>query len=178
MPVKGTTVCLNHGGKSPQVQRAAQRRLEAAAAALAVQTYGLSREVDPQQALLEEVHRTAGHVSWLGTLIAGLDQNELTQSSLMGGEKPAVWLELYQAERAHYARVAKAAIEAGVEERRVQLAEAQGEALGQVIRSIVGDILALFSAAGVPSEIVRRMQREEIPTVVRARLMEQAELGS
>jgi hypothetical protein len=49
---------------------------------------------------------------------------------------------------------------------------------GQVIRSIVGDILELFSAAGVAAEIVRRVQREEIPSVVRARLMQQPELGS
>lgn len=191
-PIKGGTVCRNHGGSAPQVRAAANRRLKEWAAQQAVITYGLPRDIDPHSALLEELHRTAGHVSWLAALVAELEATELKQLDTTGMfERASVWLEIYERERTHYARVAKAAIDAGIEERRVRLAEAHGEQLGQVIRAILGDvfillakIVALLAAAGVAAEIlrqvddlIRRIQREDVPDVVRTRLMEMAELN-
>lgn len=166
-----------HGARAPQVKAAAKRRVEAEKAAKAVATFGLPREIDPQSALLEEVHRTAGHVAWLSTLIGELDQGELKQLDMSEKfEKPSVWVELYQVERVHYARVAKMAIDAGIEERRVKLAEAHGEQLGAVIRNVLADVFALLGAAGVAAEIIRRVQRDQTPQVVRTRLLEMAEL--
>lgn len=60
-------------------------------------------------ALLEEVHRTAGHVEWLGLEVAAQPPTAL--------EAGSVWVELYQDERAHLVRLAKVAIECGVAER-------------------------------------------------------------
>jgi len=61
--------CRLHGGLSPSGIKAAGVQQ----ARLAVRAYGLPREVDPHSALLEELHRTAGHVAWLGSQVAGLD---------------------------------------------------------------------------------------------------------
>ncbi|RMI47594.1 hypothetical protein EBO15_01450 [Actinomadura harenae] len=48
-----------------------------------------------------------------------------------------MWMELYQSERVHLARVAKAALDAGVAERQVRLAEQQGELLAGAINRIL-----------------------------------------
>jgi hypothetical protein len=111
----------------------------------AVAVYGLPRDVDPHVALLEELHRTAGHVDWLSRRIAAFERaDELKQLAAGAGgatwERPAVWVELYQAERRHLAAVAKVCIEVGVEERRVSLAERQGALVAEAIRGILTDL--------------------------------------
>jgi hypothetical protein len=65
----GTGHCRLHGGASPNGRKHAQ----AQQAVAAVVTYGLAREIDPHQALLEELHRTAGHVAWLQIKVAELE---------------------------------------------------------------------------------------------------------
>jgi hypothetical protein len=49
-------------------------------------------------------------------------------------------VKLYQEERDRLVRVARAAIDAGVEEHQVRLAEAQAPQLAQVIRAILTDL--------------------------------------
>lgn len=166
-PVTGATVCRMHGGASPQVKRAAERRAKEQQAAQAVVTYGLAREIDPHTALLEELHRTAGHVAWLQAHIAELEQTDLTHLIVVNDdgrngktevidERPNVFVDLYQRERKHFADVAKTCIAVGIEERRITLAEQQGALLAQVIRGVLSDL-------GVAD-------RPEVATVVRKHL--------
>lgn len=147
----GTGPCKKHGGNTATHRKAGQQ----AAAERAVATLGLPVEVNPHEALLEEVHRTAGHVRWLAEVVADTEKADLVwglESETHKGAtefpgtdttraaKPSVWLELYHRERAHLVRVAKAAIDAGIDERRVQLAEQQGELVVQVIRATLNDL--------------------------------------
>jgi hypothetical protein len=131
----GTGRCKLHGGSTVSHRRAAQ--VEEARAA--VVTYGLPREVDPGQALLEEVHRTAGHVAWLASVVADLEREEVVWGVVEETDKPVTesgggtetkrkavphaYITLYQSERQHLARVSKAAIDAGVSERVVAVYE-------------------------------------------------------
>lgn len=142
-PVRGATVCAKHGGSAPQVRRKAKERVEHDRAVKAASTFGLPREVDPHSALLEELHRTAGHVAWLGDVVANLEKDELwgRVGGAAGGIPEAqrsIWVQLYQDERAHLAKVAKVCVDVGIEERRVRLAEDAGRQLASVIRAIVG----------------------------------------
>jgi hypothetical protein len=134
----GGTRCRFHGGASPRAKAAAARRLEHARAEKAVDTYGLPRDIAPEDALLEEVHRTAGHVAWLAQLVGELERRGLKQYATAEGgalwERPSVWVELYQKERAHLVGVCKTAIAAGLDERRVLLAERQGEMVAELLR--------------------------------------------
>jgi hypothetical protein len=136
---QGIGRCRLHGGNSPTHNRSAER----AQAAAAVATYGLPREVDPHTALLEELHRTAGIVAWLSAQVGELAENEV-HGPVGDGEhprhEPSVWIRLHQEERGHLARVAKTCVDVGIEERRVRLAESQGELLAQVIRSVLADL--------------------------------------
>lgn len=145
----GVGKCHLHGGCTPTHQRSAQTEL----ARQAVATYGLPREVDPAQALLEEVARTAGHVAWLAAKIAGMDEKDLewgvTEETVKGATEfpgtdttskavPNIWLVQYQWERKHLAAVSKAALDAGVAARQVALAEQQGAVLAGAISRILG----------------------------------------
>jgi hypothetical protein len=166
----GTGPCKLHGGMTPAHVKAARTHF----ARQAVATYGLPRDIDPAAALLEEVHRTAGHVSWLAAKIAELKESDLTWGVTQEIDKSAtafpgtdtkatarasVWLELYHRERAHLVRVSKAALDAGISERLVRLAEQQGAMLAEVIRRSADALLA--ELAGVlEGEAARRVRAE------------------
>lgn len=152
-PLEDQRVCGLHGGRSPRALAAAERRREERQATLAVESFGLPREVDPHTALLEELHRTAGAVQWLGALVADLEQEDLTWSltketrgtQLERGADtgktfqagPHAFVALWQAERKHLVDVSKACITAGIEERRVRVAEAAGQQLASVVRAVL-----------------------------------------
>jgi hypothetical protein len=171
--VTGQDDCRMHLGKKAQPAIAEARALEAARNA--VITYGLPRDIDPTDALLEEVHYTAGHVAWLREQVQALEPKALVWGVREQVDKSAtefagidtthaaavnMWLELYRWERKHLLDVTKAAISVGIEERRVKLAEAQGALLNQVIRRIVdrldlSEAQRLLLPVVVPEELRR-----------------------
>jgi hypothetical protein len=59
---QGYGSCKLHGGCTATGIKAAEHAM----AEQAIITYGLPREVDPHEALLEELHRTAGAVAYAG----------------------------------------------------------------------------------------------------------------
>lgn len=169
------TVCYSHGGRAPQTQAAVERRREQEAGRQAVVTFGLPREIDPQSALLEEVHRTAGHVAYLGQVVADLERADLKQLDTSERfDKPSVWVEMYQAERKHLVRVAAAAIGAGIAERQVRIAEEQGRMLAAVVHNVATDLIAALTAEGVSVDLLVRIQRDQLPDIARRRLLEGA----
>lgn len=162
----GGTVCAQfHGGAAGHIRAKARVRAREQGARAMVDTYGLPVEVTPEQAILAEVHRTAGHIAWLEQQIRALDPEALIWGVTRvkeGGEDRGtteeagvhVWLKLYQAERAHLAKVAADAIRVGIEARQVKLAEEHGSLVAQAIRGILAD-LKLTAA-----------QRALVPTIV------------
>ena len=148
-------VCGAHGGKSPQALAAAEQRAIAAKAAKAVVTFGLAVDVTPHQALLEEVARSAGVVRWLEERVRELDPGKIVAGTLtkvtgkqaMGqveyveqktGTHPL--LVIYQQERQHLVNVCRVAIAAGVEERRLQLAEQLGGIFADAMAAVLDDL--------------------------------------
>ena len=165
-PMAGQRVCNTHGGSSPQAKAAAERRIQTAQAEQAVQTFGLAREVDPRDALLEEVYRTAGAVDWLAKQVQALATKDVvwgraeeTDEGVKDKAAPSIWVQLYQQERLHLVRVCKETISAGVEERRVRLAEQQGSMLAGVIKAILGDLDLSPAQTAMVSTVVPRHLR-------------------
>jgi hypothetical protein len=169
-PMHGQSVCSTHGGKgrnrvvaSRQWEKERKLAGEMVRVERAVKTLGLPILTSPQQALLDEIARTAGHVQWLGNVVGNLDPDESTWGRTSEEHKegtdvgiteagsaidittttkmarPAVWIQLYQQERAHLVHVAKVAIQCGVQERAIKLAEEQGQLIAAVLRSVFED---------------------------------------
>jgi hypothetical protein len=185
-PVLGATVCRMHGGAASQVRAAAERRRREQALAAAAVTYGLPVDISPTEALLEEVRWTAGHVRWLRDRIQELERGQLTWGRVeyreKAGDKDAGWtevekagphvlLELYDRERQRLVDVTSAALRAGIEERRVRLAEGQGEMVAQALRRSLDGILSGLVQAGLNLALQQRWQAlvaEVVPRELRA----------
>jgi len=159
--VQGATVCVAHGGRAPQVKAAAARRQEEESARRQAARLGLSREVAPGEALLEEVRRCAGLVDFFeqrvvelhdkdeqlegpkSALVWGVtEETEITGGPMHGSTSkseaaPSVWYVLWTQERDRLVKASTAALKAGVEERRVRLAEQQGALVAAVIRRVL-----------------------------------------
>lgn len=195
-PVPGLDVCYYHGGATP-TSKAKSARFKADQQALVIfRTLGYDREVTPSEALLEEVQRTAGHVAWLrgmveqlepDALVAGVVRQETKDTVVMevgsGGMRilpgverkttqaaaPSVWYELYMREREHLVKVCAAAASAGIETRRIELAESQGQLVAGAIEVILAGLLAGLLKAGLdPRAIWSGLIREVVPTALRS----------
>lgn len=166
----GAGTCKLHGGKTTSHRTAAAKQQ----AAEAVKTFGLPREIDPRDALLEEVYRTAGAVDWLHRQVQALTPEAVIWGRTEeihkdAGEFPGVdttysaaahaWVQLWQAERKHLVAVSRAAVQSGIEERKVQLAEQQGAMLSDVIKRILGDLrLTPEQQRLAPDVVVRHLR--------------------
>jgi hypothetical protein len=118
-------------------------------------TLGTPREVDPGVALLEEIHRTAGHVAWLAQKVAELEDSEMVWSKVMTAKESVsggpgggytmrrrenrqtinAWYEIYMREREHLTRASAKALQVGIEQRKVHLAERGVDALETALSS-------------------------------------------
>lgn len=175
--MRGQDVCRFHGGATKKAREKAKERIVEEKARALVETYGRKIETTATEALLDEVQWTAGHVAWLRervqTIEAGVDAG--SESALVwgktkeksGGEDfgtteeavPSVWLRLYQQERTHLVKVCSEAIRAGIEERRIRLAEQQGQLVAQAIKAILDDLqLTAEQQAQVPEIVPRHLR--------------------
>lgn len=177
------TVCGFHGGNNPSAREKAARKvaLKEAEAKMeqerrrAVERFGLKRDVSPSQALLDELQWTAGNVEYfrlkmqeLGDdrLVMGLtkvtDDPEKGQRKTLEA-KPSVWYELWMRERAHLVKVAAAAARAGVEQRRIELAEQTGLLFASVVRRVLDSVLQVLLERG---HDVREFWDDEVRVIV------------
>lgn len=157
-PIPGSNVCINHGGRAPQVRRKASANMEYWEEMRRV-TQGLTsagidlEQKDPIRELLWAVATSSHAVKWLGYKVAelvtpdvsgdptadviGIDDEgnprRPTQAQLLYAADEQgtfrthpLWKE-WNAERQRHARFAKLAVDAGVSERMIRIAEAQSE---------------------------------------------------
>jgi hypothetical protein len=144
--------CKFHGGNNPGGRKNGAMLMAAAE----VEMYGLPEDIDPLQALEDELARTAGHVAWLRLQIGQVIEwdpddpdfeNKQTLIGPVGGGqggypeyKPHALLQLYRAERKHLVEVAAICIKVGIDERRVRLAEGQGGMIAMALKGILEDL--------------------------------------
>src|SRR4051794_35743629 len=133
--------CRLHGGSTPaQLERArrqvALRELAAMGGAIAV---------EPTQALLECVHRAAGQAAWLRMKVESLRDEELLCPGAHGGLMPHTWVRMEQEAIDRLARLSKMALDSGVAERHVRIAERTGQLIAAALHDAIGP-LALSAA--------------------------------
>lgn len=151
-PVIGATVCYTHGGATRQVKAKAARRLaqadaERRAALVLAEAFGDKvPDVHPAEAILLAVAQKAFEVQWLRGVVAQLEEDALVwgvTKDKTGGDdagttyeaRPNVWWTMLRTAEDQLVKFAKAALDAGVDERMVRLAEAQATRIDQVLEA-------------------------------------------
>src|SRR5260221_293017 len=169
--------CKFHGGSAPSGIKAAERSMVAET----LVTYGGPIDIDPAQALLTEVRRTAGNVEWLGRILAALPPEELTFGTYEVTDKPVpdpdgsvgmvaeeikrragahMIVQLYQQERKHLVMVAKAAIDAGASQRMVDMFTEVGSAYISMIERVLDGLdLTPTQVARVPMLLTGELEQ-------------------
>jgi hypothetical protein len=166
----GTGRCRLHGGASPLAEISGAVQLARREAVV----MGSPLDVEPHVAILECIRIAAGEVRYASEQIAALGEDDAagaivtTVERYGGGEEngggetrhgpPAlhIWIVARHQAMDRLVDYSKVAIAAGIEERRVKLAEQQGALLAQAIRGILAEL-------GVAD-------RPEVPAVVRRHL--------
>lgn len=155
-PVDGTTVCRKHGAAAPQVRSKALEVVQAAELRRQATKIGVPLDVNEAEGMMSLVREAAGNVEFYRQLVQELpthpgddefgvdDEGNATYvrgttgiygrtyhvSGIPTGEaKPHILVVLYNEERDRLSSYCQAALKAGIEERRVQLAERDAKEL-------------------------------------------------
>lgn len=161
--------CKFHGGHTPAGEKNGQRLMAEHACA----KLGVPRQVDPQQALLEEVWRCAGNVAFYESIVKEMGYDAERPNAQFGGANdalvttrfgemtPSVWINLYNDERKAMVSAAAWAIKCGVAERQVRLAEQQGALVNAAFNRLLADPelgLTAKQKAKAPTAVVRALR--------------------
>lgn len=150
--MRGQDKCRMHGGSTEQARRGAEDRLARERMSELATTLGEPVEgVDPGDHIAEQIAYRAGHVRWLRARVQAIDPDALVwgrTKEKIGGEdygltreaRPNIWLDLYFEASRDLERLCIDAIRAGLEERRVRLAERHGEALEHLLDGILREL--------------------------------------
>ena len=151
-PLPGTNRCRLHGGASPQVQAAVARRRQEDEARTDAARFAARTDIHPADALLELVQYQAGIVVyWRGRVEdvneADLVWGETKREKGVGPEGPIdkgtseaaphIAYRLLTEAQDKLAAYATAALKAGVDQRRIELAERQGSLVAVAVRAIL-----------------------------------------
>jgi hypothetical protein len=105
-----------------------------------VARFGLPRDIDPHQALKEELHRCAGWVAWLEARVRQEGEDALTTTAFGEDRSFTVtspYYEILLIERKLLGDVAQACIKAGVEEAAVRTLEESAQFAANAIRGVL-----------------------------------------
>jgi hypothetical protein len=131
-PHIGTGKCKWHGGNSP-VHRSNAVKQDA------VKFMGAPLDINPLEAIVWCIRITAGEVQWLSMKIAEADEIDWIENTIAGKQ-----LNVFQRSRAdaqdRLVRYSKDAIQLGLAERAIRMAENFGLALARMIEGIEADM--------------------------------------
>lgn len=154
-PIVGGTVCAYHGGRAPQVKAAAAGRVAVAKLAKQMPRWEPRTDLSPREVLALELGRSVAVCAWLTEQIDALDAHALVWGTAQhrygfGPEGPVdvrtdaavphALVAWWREERKHLVAVAKAAADAGVDERRVELQAAQARLLVAQVSMLVTEL--------------------------------------
>lgn len=150
-PIAGGTVCYYHGGAAPNVRASAAERLARESAEKELHKFGVKVVVDPAEELLDLIAHTAGYVRFLRTRVDMLEHQDMgwgVSREKHGGEddgityeaKPNVWIQMLEHWSDRHARLLVEALKLNLDERRVRVAEAQGNAIVRVLDGVLAEL--------------------------------------
>lgn len=178
-PIKGATVCPDHGAGAPQVKKAAEERLRRMKMDKAVAKFGLPRDVGAEEALLEELRRTAGIIEFVEEILRDLDDaavlvwgttkvevvgaSEFTGTNETQAAALNIWLEYYNQQRVHLLNVTKTIISLNIADRQVRIAEDNARIVAEVLRGTLADLGLSTKQPEVARALSRRLRALPAP---------------
>lgn len=155
-PINGTKRCRLHGGATPVAIAKNERRKDQEAAIREAARLVSARDIDPATALLETVQYTAGEVAYWRTKVNELADDQVagmgvtkTETRVEKGQPTDlttteatthIYVTQLRDATDRLAKYSALALRAGLEERRVRLAEQQGQLVAQAVRRILEDL--------------------------------------
>lgn len=152
-PVRNDVVCVQHGGGTAVAARRQEVNSQIAETVKALKKLGVEVvQRDPREVLLEQVYNSAAMAQALAGMIRDLEERQLkaigdidyisTDDGVVPvpdpeGSVAQARLDLYAQWVDRAARVAKMALDAGIEERLVRLAEGQATLIVQTMRNVL-----------------------------------------
>jgi hypothetical protein len=126
--------CKHHGGSTPNgVKYAGRRGLELEAIKL-----GFSIEMEPDDLMLNTVYLAAGALAFATQRAAAIEEKDYeTDGARIAQARLADAMD-------RSARVAKMAMDAGISDRRIRLAQRWGESIASVIEDAMRDMAEVF----------------------------------
>jgi hypothetical protein len=149
----GVGRCKLHGGASPQAELGGLVLLARREQAV----MGIPLSIEPQDAILECIRISAGEVAYASERIADLREEDavgavrrqseredaegnVTQEIRFDAPQVHIWIAVRHEAMDRLVQFSFAAIKAGIEERRVKIAEQQGMLLAQAIQGILREL--------------------------------------
>lgn len=196
----GANVCHMHGGASPQVLRAAERRIQQAKAGTAAgELAELLEAYDTPSTLMDDMvegvrllglkakalHFLAGELELEPKVRVDVEYGErgaefttwanenaaLWGADHSGDAKPHVLVEMARVWTVDWLKACKLALDAGIDQRRLELDQGQARQIANVIRGLADALLALVvELAGDRREAIEAAWREQLPVIARAQL--------
>lgn len=168
MPATGQRVCRYHGAATGQAKAAAEARAGEDAARKLASKWGTPIETTPVEAILGGISAQAGRVQFYWDRVEAViaeDKHNLvwgrTKEKDAGDDrgntweaKPNIWLTLHTEAARDLFRMGIEAHKAGIEERKIQLAERDGKLVADVLRATADTVLQALLAAGMPKKLV------------------------
>lgn len=155
-PLKDDVVCKYHGGGTAVAKRRQAVNAEIAKTVAALKKLGVDVvQRDPREVLLEQVYNASAMEQALAGLIRDLDEKHVSKMGAVDyittddgvvpvpdplGSIAQARLDLYAQWMDRAARVAKMALDAGIEERLVRLAEGQASLIVQTMKNVLAQL--------------------------------------
>jgi hypothetical protein len=135
--------------------------------------FPIPADMSPIDVLTDELKRSAAFCYWIESKMAEWDDELVPLGEANYDDKGAMqtadtnekaWLDVWQRERAHLARVAKLCLDAGVTERQITLAERQAELMFAMINDAFTQLdLSAEQQQRVPQIMPMIIRRLAIP---------------
>lgn len=143
----GSGRCKFHGGATKSHRQHAANE--------AARVMGEEMEIEPHEALLQTVRIAAGEVSYCTAQIETLEKENAVKRGEFG-EYFDIWIGARQGALERLAKFSKMAIDAGVAERQVRVAERFGDTIAALIAGIFEDLALTAKQKKAAPAVVRK----------------------
>lgn len=156
--MNGQLVCRMHGGKNKASLETGKRRVALAAAqsmSSRIVAYDLDFDESPEEGLMREVKWSAQIAIALGEACASIQDEHLLTWSGAQGQQLNDLMKAHAAERDRHAKFCKMALDAGIQQRQIDIIESQaGQLVSAMLALLMNPRLGLSSEQIIEGRVI------------------------